>query len=104
MRILSKFFLFVCMVISFISPGYAQAVDSAARGKLLYEKQCNICHTEKIHWRDQKLATDWNGIVLQVNRWKSLLDLKWSESDVADVAHYLNNSFYFYTYTAQRSE
>ena len=28
------------------------------RGTLLYETHCITCHTEQVHWRERRLATD----------------------------------------------
>jgi len=80
---------------------YAQGNDSEMRGLLLYSTHCNTCHTSKIHWRKQKLVTDWASLVTQVYRWQSIAGLSWSESEIKDVAHYLNAVFYKYKNTAQ---
>ena len=78
--------LFWCMHASV----HAQPKLIEARGELLYSTHCNACHTSEIHWRKQKLATDWNSLKVQVRRWQASIGLSWSEEEINDVTHYLN--------------
>ena len=64
------------------------------RGELLYSTHCNACHSLQIHWREQKLATDWKSLKAQVNRWQTYAKLGWRDEDVVDVALYLNTRYY----------
>ena len=73
------------------------SAQAQSRGELLYSTHCVGCHTTEVHWRDQTLANDWAGIVVQVRKWQSANSLAWNEQDVLAVARYLNNSFYHYT-------
>jgi mono/diheme cytochrome c family protein len=66
------------------------------RGELLYSTHCIACHTEQVHWRDQRLATDWDSLARQVRRWQENARLNWSEEDVAAVAQHLNRLFYHF--------
>lgn len=68
------------------------AIES--RGQMLYGNHCVACHTTQMHWRDQKLATDWPSLKAQVRRWQGAGQLNWSEDDIDDVARFLNDSFY----------
>jgi len=70
----------------------AQAPES--RGQLLYGNHCIACHTTQMHWRDQKLVTDWASLKVQVRRWQGAAQLNWSEVDIDDVARFLNDTFY----------
>ncbi|HYR05577.1 MAG TPA: cytochrome c [Gallionella sp.] len=72
----------------------AKAGHSEARGELLYSTHCNACHVAEIHWREQKLATDWHSLKAQVRRWQTSIGLGWSEEEIMDVAHYLNATYY----------
>jgi hypothetical protein len=47
-----------------------------------------------VHWREQKLATDWTTLQAQVARWQAVGSLGWSDEDIVEVTRYLNNSFY----------
>ncbi len=75
-------------------PAAAHAQDGLSRGKLLYATHCSACHTAEIHWRKQKLATDWNSLTAQVRRWQASTGLGWSKEEIADVARYLNETHY----------
>ncbi len=72
----------------------AQTPPSASRGELLYKTHCISCHTTEVHWREQKLATDWGSLERQVRRWAGNTGLAWSNEEVADVVRYLNAMFY----------
>lgn len=74
----------------------APAAQAQSRGELLYSTHCIACHTTQIHWRDKKAATDWTSLSFQVRRWQDASGLGWSESDIQDVARYLNESIYRY--------
>jgi len=75
----------------------AQPDKEVSRGELLYSTYCIACHTDKIHWRDGKLAKDWSGLNVQVRRWQGVVGLKWSDSDIGEVARHLNVLYYHYS-------
>lgn len=81
---------------------HAQEQQSKTRGELLYSTHCNACHTSKIHWREQKLATDWNSLTAQVRRWQASIGLGWDEEEITDVAHYLNDIYYGFSDAEQK--
>lgn len=72
-----------------------------SRGQLLYGNHCIACHSTQMHWRDKKLATDWPSLKEQVRRWQGTAQLNWSETDIDDVARFLNDSFYRFPGTAK---
>ena len=71
-----------------------QPAAPASRGELLYATHCIACHTTQIHWRQKKLGTDWASLNAQVRRWAGNAGLGWSDEEIADVARYLNATFY----------
>lgn len=77
-------------------PAFAAAAGDASRGELLYTTHCIACHSEKIHWRDNKIARDWSGLKAQVTHWQGIAGLAWSDSDIVEVARYLNARHYHY--------
>ncbi len=79
-------------------PQWASA-QGGSRGELLYTTHCVTCHTEQIHWRVKKQATDWNSLKAQVRRWQGNASLGWSDDDVREVSRYLNARFYRFTPT-----
>ena len=74
-------------------PGTIPAPEPT-RGRLLYETHCIACHNTQMHWRDQRIVTDWDGLVVQVRRWQERAKLQWSEADVLEVARHLNATIY----------
>jgi len=78
-----------------IAPGM-----SVTRGQVLYETHCIACHDAQVHWRDTKLATDWDSLKEQVRRWQLRAGQGWNEADIVDVARYLNNAFYRFPQTS----
>jgi mono/diheme cytochrome c family protein len=68
----------------------------ATRGALLYENHCGACHSEQMHWRDKRLARDWNTLRAFVRLWQGEARLGWSEEDIDAVARHLNDTIYRY--------
>ena len=89
----------LCLFWGMHAPVCAQSEHSEPRGKLLYETHCIVCHTSKIHWRDQKIATDWNSLKLEVQRWQANIGLGWSEEEITDVTYYLSVTHYGFPVT-----
>ena len=80
--------------VSIAALAIALPARAESRGELLYSTHCIACHTSQMHWRDKKLATDWDSLKAQVQRWQSGALLGWSEQDVLEVTRYLNDTFY----------
>ena len=74
----------------------------ASRGELLYADHCIECHTQQMHWRDKRLAHDWDSLKAQVRHWQEVARLQWDDEDVDAVARYLNGSIYHFTETQAR--
>ncbi|MES2401131.1 MAG: cytochrome C [Pseudomonadota bacterium] len=74
----------------------AQTGSAQSRGELLYATHCIACHTSELHWRDNRRASDWQSLNAQVRLWQGNAGLQWSDADIADVAHYLNDRIYHY--------
>lgn len=81
---------------------HAQPVSSQTRGELLYNNHCIECHTTQMHWRARKQARDWPSLLGQVQRWQATAGLQWSESDITDVARYLDKTFYHFEPGSER--
>lgn len=93
--------MMICIFIGMRTMAYADAKHNEARGQLLYATHCNSCHTSQIHWREQKLVTDWDSLVAQVRRWQYIGGLSWSEDEIIDVSHHLDKLYYGYKNTLQ---
>lgn len=73
----------------------AHASDARVdRGELLYETHCLACHTEQMHWREQRLVTDLESLAMQVQRWETVTRAGWSNEDIEAVVRYLNKVYY----------
>lgn len=89
------------LIMLFVFYGQAANADEApvrdaTRGELLYVKDCISCHSSQVHWRDKKLATDWQGLQAEVRRWQAVSGLAWSDGDIVEVTRYLNSLYYHY--------
>jgi hypothetical protein len=80
----------------------APSAMAQSRGELLYTTHCIACHTTEMHWRDQRVATDWTSLKFQVRRWQDAVSLGWSDADVLAVSRYLNQSIYHFEQTSDR--
>lgn len=80
--------------LSLMAPARAES-----RGELLYKAHCIACHTSQIHWRKNKAATDWASLKVQVRRWQGRTALAWNDSDILEVARYLNETVYHFEQT-----
>ena len=73
--------------------GEARAADPA-RGQLLYENHCKVCHTSVVHVRETRKATTREEIQTWIRRWRKELNLQWGATEIDDVTEYLNNRYY----------
>jgi hypothetical protein len=78
----------------------AAPARAETRGELLYTTHCIACHTERMHWREQRLATDWSSLKALVRRWQGVAQLGWSDDDIVEVARHLNERFYKFPQTS----
>ena len=65
-----------------------------ARGSLLYENHCTVCHTSVVHVRENHKATTREELRSWVERWQKELGLPWTSVDVDDVVEFLNDRYY----------
>lgn len=75
-------------------PLQPKAQEPETRGELLYTTHCVTCHTTQMHWRANRMATDWGSLTAQVRRWQGNAGLQWSDADINEVARHLNNTIY----------
>lgn len=77
-----------------VALGSALPALAQSRGELLYTTHCIACHTQQMHWRDQRRATDWASLRAQVQRWQREARLDWGDDDVFEVTRHLNDTIY----------
>ncbi len=95
--------LSACAVLAvFSASSQSQVTPAQTRGALLYTTHCVSCHTTQMHWRNNKQATDWDSLKVQVRRWQANAGLQWGEADIDEVSRYLNETIYRYPNPADR--
>jgi hypothetical protein len=72
--------------------GYALA--DAEHGQQLHDEHCMKCHDTGVYTRENRRVTNQDALLKQVKRCELNLGLRWFDSDINDVAQYLNQSFY----------
>jgi mono/diheme cytochrome c family protein len=96
--------LAACLVAATPAVAQPRPETTPSRGELLYSTHCIACHTAEMHWRQKKLATDWESLERQVRRWAANAGLAWPDDDVAAVARYLNAAYYRFALPSVRGQ
>lgn len=65
-----------------------------ARGQLLYENHCVMCHESVAHMRPDRRVRSLPEIRAWVMHWSGYLKLRWGKEEVDDVVDELNRRFY----------
>lgn len=68
----------------------------AARGAILYEARCGECHSDSVHGRAKRVATDFDDVRRWVKRWNENLGSRWGDEEIDDVTLHLNKTYYRY--------
>lgn len=76
-----------------LAVAYARSPDPA-RGRLLYENHCTVCHTSVVHVREDHKAKSKADILRWATQWQAELGLGWSRNELDDVVEYLSNRYY----------
>ena len=100
MRYSPRLALVVALLTPIVTNAVAQTSAEPSRGELLYTTHCVACHNARVHWREQKLATDWSSLRAQVRRFQGIQKLGWNNQDITEVARYLNTYYYNYPETS----
>ena len=82
---------------------FAGAASAESRGEMLYTTHCIACHSTQMHWRDNRVATDWDSLREQVRLWQGRAQLSWSEADIVEVTRYLNKNIYRFGEATQQA-
>lgn len=67
---------------------------TGSRGELLYENNCQVCHTSVVHVRENRRARSLKDLEHWVKHWSGVLKLPWGDAEVSDVVDYLNRRYY----------
>jgi mono/diheme cytochrome c family protein len=66
------------------------------RGRALYERHCEHCHTPSIHARPNKLPLTRDELAAIVDHFRRTENLAWTPEEVDDVVEYLNRTRYHF--------
>ena len=64
------------------------------RGRALYDNNCRVCHTSKVHRRIPQLPVNEDELYRIVLTWAHYEGLSWTSEDVEDVVYYVNRMYY----------
>lgn len=87
--------MLACGLVALLAVPVARAAD-AERGRALYEMRCLACHSESVHGRAKRVATDFEDVRAWVRRWNEHLGLRWTSDEIDDVAVHVNSTYYRY--------
>jgi hypothetical protein len=79
-----------------VNPAFAESGirTDTKRGAMLYDNHYIQCHTQQVHWREKRIATDWESLIAQLDRGQRAAGLEWSKNDIKEVSRYLNSEHY----------
>lgn len=67
-----------------------QEGPSLERGRALYQNQCVVCHTDKVHRRVPPLPISTDDLRFIVTVWATQQGLRWGREEIEDVVYYLD--------------
>jgi cytochrome c5 len=82
--------------LSILNVAAARADDTASieNGKKLYAAHCTSCHDTKIHTRPNRIIHTYGDLVNRVKFCDAQSQAGFTDSQINDVAEYLNSTFY----------
>jgi mono/diheme cytochrome c family protein len=73
---------------------FAASAQDPARGRVLYETHCGICHYERVHQRLRPAVKDLSDLRDMVARWAPQTKRTYTLDELEDIVQYLNESHY----------
>jgi mono/diheme cytochrome c family protein len=93
--------LVIFLSVMALATARADAKPDFAHGRQLHAARCTGCHGAMtggdgttLYTREQRLINSKGELTAQVRHYQSELKLNWSNADITDVAHYLNQRYY----------
>jgi mono/diheme cytochrome c family protein len=71
------------------------------RGRHLYDNHCQACHSAQLHRREASKVKSLADLRRRVAAWGEHAGENWGSSEINDVTHYLERSFYHFEETTQ---
>jgi mono/diheme cytochrome c family protein len=72
------------------------AAPDAARGRALYERHCESCHTPGIHARREQLPVTRDELRMLVDTFRRQANLGLTRDEIEDIVEYLNRTRYHF--------
>lgn len=69
-------------------------VPNLERGRALYENHCQVCHTQKVHTRPNRMTLTVAAMRDIVDGWQREENLRWSAQEIDDVVYFLGATLY----------
>jgi cytochrome c553 len=86
----------MCITVCLLTAASSLSAANIDNGKKLVADNCTKCHDERVYTRPDHRVTTLDGLSQQVSRCEQSLGLKWFDDDIADVAAYLNQTYYHF--------
>lgn len=77
-----------------LAAGMSAQAAQPDRGRLLYDIFCKHCHITEIHIRLNSKVGSLADLTRYVRLWSEELQLRWTDEEIADVASFLNRTYY----------
>jgi mono/diheme cytochrome c family protein len=91
-----KSILSMCITVCLLTAASSLSAANLDNGKALVAGNCTKCHDDGVYKRPDHRVTTLDGLNQQVGRCEQALGLKWFDDDIADVAAYLNQTYYHF--------
>jgi hypothetical protein len=70
--------------------------ENFQRGQELFENQCGMCHNNSVFLNKNHKVTTLSALRERIASWATHTGSEWGNSELDDVAYYLNKSFYHF--------
>ncbi len=83
----------LAMAVGMIQPALAENFE---RGQELFEHQCHACHGDPYLANKKSKIKTLTELRQRITSWADHTGTDWRDSEVEDVLHYMNKSFYHF--------
>lgn len=86
----------LALAVAGVSPAPVRGAElpNLERGRALYENHCQVCHTQKVHTRPNRMILTAAAMRDIVDRWQREENLRWSAQEIDDVVYFLGATLY----------
>lgn len=72
------------------------AAENFQRGHELYGNHCQACHANLVHMSKNRKVKSLSELRKRITSWAAHAGEDWGDSEVDDVLHYLNRTYYHF--------